>query len=111
MTGAPTPLLTVWCAECKAEGQRDPGRLGVVERTAKGTVRWRVTSERLGRRNRPGYWRAWRWGVTLSHPAYSRLDVPEQLHAMCPTHGRGFVRTADVVAQRGKVGLKLFASG
>lgn len=89
-------ILTVWCQDCKDEKRPDRQRLGVVERTPKGAVRWRVEAKRLARRNRPGRWRGWRGGSTLEHPAYSRLDAPEHLVAICPHHGRGYVRRAEV---------------
>src|SRR5262245_13454921 len=105
-------LRTVWCGQCAEEKRPDRGKLGGVERTPKGTIRWHVEAKRLGRLNRPGHpWRGWRGGVALEHPAYSHLDVPERLVAICPHHGRGYVRTADVVAQRGTVTLKMSVGG
>jgi hypothetical protein len=89
-------ILTVWCKDCEDDKRPDRQRLGVVERTSKGTVRWRVEAKRLARLNRPGRWSGWRGGSTLEHPAYSRLNVPEHLVAICPYHGRGYVSRADI---------------
>lgn len=108
----PVVLCTVWCGQCENERRDTRGKLGVVERTAKGTVRWHVSAKRLARLNRPGGpWRGWRGGVVLEHPARSHLEVPERLVAICPYHGRGYIRTADVIAQRGRVALKMFVGG
>jgi hypothetical protein len=104
-------LLTVWCGQCQDEKRPDRGKLGVIERTPKGAIRWDVNAKRLARLNRPGHWRGWRGGVVLEHPAYSHLDVPDRLVAICPHHGRGYIRTTEVVAQRGSLTLKMFVGG
>lgn len=104
-------LLTVWCGKCAEEKRPARGKLGVIERTPKGTIRWDVNATRLARLNRPGHWRGTRGGVALEHPAYSRLNVPELLVGICPHHGRGYIRTGDVIAQRGSLTLKIFVGG
>ncbi|WP_406306263.1 hypothetical protein OHA61_34095 [Streptomyces sp. NBC_00885] len=105
-------LLTVYCGQCEAEGLRSPGKLGVVERTDKGTIRWRVDAPRLARLNRPGRpWRGWRGGSTLERAADSHFAAPKDLVALCPHHGRGHLLTADVFEHRGTVTLTMTASG
>ncbi|GGO91395.1 hypothetical protein GCM10012280_39140 [Wenjunlia tyrosinilytica] len=98
----PVVLCTIWCGECTAEGLSRPNKLGRLERTEPGSVRWVVTDRRGGRRL--GRDRKDLGGVYLTHRTRSAVDVPDTLRALCEIHGWGRVTTADVQeALRGRV--------
>jgi hypothetical protein len=104
----PTILLTVWCGECTAEGISRPNKLGRLERTDKGSIRWVVSDRRGGKRL--GRNRKDLGGVYLTHWTRSVVDVADTLPALCEKHGRGCVTTADVRNARGNVVLHVTAT-
>lgn len=102
-------MLTVWCAECDADSAvSESGCLGVLERSAMGSLRWVVTDRH--RRRHPIDGRRFVHGVYLEHHTRGSVDIPEFLPVRCDRHGRGSVRSDDVLAQRGNVSLKVISA-
>lgn len=99
-------ILKVWCTQCDDDKSvSESGCLGVLERTVRGSLRWTVEDRRRRRQQFDG--RRFAHGIYLKHWLRSAIDVPEYLPASCERHGRGFVRTADVIEHRANVSIEM----
>ena len=100
-----TVLLTVWCARCKAERVRSPGKLGEIRRWPSGLVRWGTEDFRGQFPEMGGREQKLIAFVVLVDPRRSTYTAPETLPTNCERHGAGSVSTGDVVGKRGTVYL------
>lgn len=101
-------IWTAWCPRCSGEGRSESGRLGVLERTPKGSLRWVVEDRRRGRRRVGG--RKVDLGVYLKRRASSGTDMPAKLPALCERHGRGWVYSDDVLKRCANVRFETSAT-
>lgn len=98
-------VTVIWCARCRAEHRKRPGKLGVVIYYPDGRIIWESRDER----NRPVPADHPEWARTtlawhaIASPHVSNLRVPDRVPAWCRHHGAGSLKVSVVLAARGNI--------